>query len=506
MGLLAAAALAAACSPPPRSTAPVEACREVAWDGVPRPRNVVLVVNDTMRRDRVGIYGGLARTPVFDRLAREGFYFERMDAPAPWTKPSIATLFTGLHPSQHGVLTHPDLPRNGQPRRGRRLRTDVLAEDVVTLAEVMKQGGYRTAAFVANPWLKHRFGFAQGFDLYEDAFARGWQASGEEVVRAALAWLEDAGGAEPFFLYVHTIDSHGPYGRLDEADLERAADRIAADERPLYPGSRNYLTAQVRMTDGRPVAAAVEGPLRLAHLDLAYEKGIENFDHALGLLLNGLASHPASAETAILVTSDHGEALFERGWANHGRGLFDDEVGIPFAARMPGTTVRGPVDCPAGLVDVMVTLCTYLGLACPAANAGTSFLPAPGASGPPPPRYIVSEGVMSKPEHRAIRNEDYLLLYEPQGRPLAQEGSGPWFLYPVEGSQLDDSELLAHTPRPAAVEAAFQELAAGLRGAVPAYRAPQAPDVPLDIETRQQLEALGYLGDHADPGPETATE
>ena len=184
--LCAAALLAAACSPAPdpvARTEPVPACTALAWDGVPRRRNLVLIVNDTMRRDRLGAYGGRARTPAFDAFAAGGFHLTRMSSQAPWTKPSIATLFTGLYPSQHGLLTHPALPEPGQRTlRDHREETDVLAEEAVTMAEVLRDAGYRTAAFVANPWMKRRFGFAQGFDVYEDTFVQGWHVPGALIV------------------------------------------------------------------------------------------------------------------------------------------------------------------------------------------------------------------------------------------------------------------------------------------------------------------------------------
>ena len=123
---------------------------------VARP-NVVLIVNDTMRRDRGGAYDGQARTPHFDALAAERLLFWGATAPAPWTKPSIASLFTGLYPSQHGVATQPD--PSGAASAALE-ETDLLSGDLDTLAERFRSAGYRTAAFVSNPWLERRLGRA----------------------------------------------------------------------------------------------------------------------------------------------------------------------------------------------------------------------------------------------------------------------------------------------------------------------------------------------------------
>ena len=190
------------------------ACSEITLEQSPAHPGVVLIVNDTMRRDRVGIHGGAAATPHFDAFAREHLLFERAVTQSPWTKPSIASLFTSLYPSQHGVAADPATRDSTDVARdGALVEADVLSQDFVTLAEVLRGAGFRTAAFLSNPWLGSRFGFDQGFEIYDDSFA-SWGVSGRVVTREALAWLTDIGPDEPFFLYLHYIDSHRPYGRL----------------------------------------------------------------------------------------------------------------------------------------------------------------------------------------------------------------------------------------------------------------------------------------------------
>lgn len=502
--LCAAALLAAACSPAPdpvARTEPVPACTALAWDGVPRRRNLVLIVNDTMRRDRLGAYGGRARTPAFDAFAAGGFHLTRMSSQAPWTKPSIATLFTGLYPSQHGLLTHPALPEPGQRTlRDHREETDVLAEEAVTMAEVLRDAGYRTAAFVANPWMKRRFGFAQGFDVYEDTFVQGWHVPGALIVERALAWLEAQAGDGPWFLYLHTIDSHGPYGRLTPEDLARHAERIESDRRPL-PERALPLFDQIRLADGRTLRRGGV-PQRLAVIEAAYEKGIEDFDHALAAFLDAFDASPAAADTAVIVTSDHGEALFERGWGNHGQGLHADEIGVPFAARMPGVATRGAVDCPSGLIDVLATLCTYLGVPCPEPSFGVSLLRAPGETEPPAPRYVVAEGVMWRPAHRAIDNGHYKLLSEPDGRPRFDGVVPPLSLFAVDRDPDEREDLLADGGSREG-RAVLEVLAPRLVAAVPAYAGPAATRAPLEEDDRERLRALGYLD--AEPAPDEST-
>jgi arylsulfatase len=485
--------------------APDPPCNALRWNEPPRRRNVVLIVSDTMRRDRIGIYGGPARTPTFDRFARGNIYFTQAYAQAPWTKPSIATLFTGLYPSQHRVSTDPALPDQVGPGyvRGPKkiIETDVLSPEFVTLAEVMRDAGYRTAAFVSNPWLKRPFGFDQGFEVYRDEFANT-DMPGQSLTRHALGWLRGLTGDEHYFLYLHYMDSHNPYGRLTRSEVQERAEEIAADRRPLVPEAtaHSMITRVARYEDGDRVVESGIPPTR-ALLELIYDRGVENFNHTLGSILYTTAVKGGSEDTAVIVTSDHGEALFTRGWNDHGHGFFDDELALPLAGRLPGTSARNPVECPVGLIDVLATLCVYLGLECPEEkNFGTSFLaPHPGrwsfgrGSDDREPRYLVSEGVVRKPRHRLIRNRHFKLMFEPGGRRSHGASNSGYSLFAVAGEDAEDRDLLSPEHLRPEFEAVFSRLASALEWAVPSVEAPEPESVPLDEETQRRLEALGYL-------------
>jgi len=468
------------------------ACREIALAQPPAHPGVVLIVNDTMRRDRIGIHGGPAATPHFDAFAREHLLFERAVTQSPWTKPSIASLFTSLYPSQHGVAADPATRDSADVARDGALEeADVLSEDFVTLAEVLGGAGFRTAAFVSNPWLGSRFGFDQGFEIYDDSFA-SWGVSGRVVTREALAWLADIEPDEPFFLYLHYIDSHRPYGRLTP--------RRAASVRP-QPGDRfepdsdgdKLVRAALRLTDGRSVLDAA-GVASRALVAEAYDRGIEDFDRTLGAFLRRFRDMPAWERSAVLITSDHGEALFTRDYGNHGRGLYEDEIAIPLAVRLPGTTVeRSRIDCLVGLVDVMPTLCSYLGIACPDSASGWSFVSDLRSEPDTRRRYLVTEGVMHRPTHRAIRNRRYKLLYEPEGARDGRWRPGAFSLFDLEAdpSEQDDH---THTPwRFIQQRGVLREMTREMSSAVEAYEAPAMRQAPVDSDTRRRLRELGYL-------------
>jgi arylsulfatase len=488
---LAAAALAAGCA---RSTpaAPEPACRDIRRVAVPPDANLIVIVNDTNRRDRMGAYGGPAHTPAFDAFARAHLLFDRAFTQSPWTKPSVATLFTSLYPSQHGVADDPQIrsPFDVQ-RAGALLQADVLAPELDTLAEVLQRAGFETAAFVSNPWMEKRFGFDQGFELYDDSFAR-WGTPGEVVSRAALAWLAERGPTERFFVYLHYLDSHLPYGALDRAEVARRGAQLAADRRPLSEQAKAALRMIPRFQDGQPAVAAGAPPV-LGLIEMAYDAGLEKFDRALGQFLDAFARHPAYERTAILVTSDHGEALFAHGWGNHGLGLHDDEVAIPLAARLPGTAADGGrVQCLVGLIDVLPSMCAYLGVSCPAAAVGESFVPSAAGDTVAGARYLVSEGVAKQPSHRAVRNRAYKLLWEtgPQGDGKVKQN--PYSLFDVRADPQETMDLLADGGRSAQVEQVFATLSAALKSAVPPFSPPPKASAPVGGETRERLKALGY--------------
>ena len=181
------------------------ACGELRLGERSGSPNVLLVVADTWRRDSASAYGGGAATPVLEGLAAEGIRFTRAYSTAPWTKPAVASLFTGLAPAEHGVLSH--LDKHGQGAGI--IETDVLAPDLVTLAEDFQSAGYETGAIISNPWLVRPYGFDQGFDDFEDGLAQ-WHASAMDVTLGASLWLAERSAERPWFLYVHYLDPHRP--------------------------------------------------------------------------------------------------------------------------------------------------------------------------------------------------------------------------------------------------------------------------------------------------------
>jgi arylsulfatase A-like enzyme len=192
------------------------------------------------------------------------------------------------------------------------------------------------------------------------------------------------------------------------------------------------------------------------------------------------------------VTSDHGQALYQRGWAGHGHGFFDDEIGVPLVIRSPGLSADGPVDCPLGLVDLRSTLCDLLAVECGGLDQGRSLL----ASEAPPEPVVLSEGAALRPRHRAARDHRFKLIYEPDGRlPYgALQPQHAFSLYDLAADPQERRDLLAQPEGPE-VAATFARLRHGLESGIRELGLPQPEHAPLDPTTRRRLEALGYVGD-----------
>lgn len=496
---LAAVVLGCGTDPTPSELVGEPRCEELRVEAPLHDGNLIIVLNDTMRRDFVGAYGGAASTPRFDAFAAEHLLFEHVITQAPWTKPSIATLFTSLYPSQHQVATHSQLRRGAaadevaQEAAGAAgdepVESDVLAPSLETLAEVLQRSGMRTAAFVSNPWMVRPFGFDQGFEVYDDSFAR-WGADGDQVIERGLAWLDSLEEGERFFLYLHTIDTHRPYGRIPEDDIERRRRQSNAG-RPLTSPEGRAFARTLRLEGGQPALEVGFAPTD-ALVRAAYRSGVERFDAVFGRLLDALAERRSDWDrTALVVTSDHGEALYERGYGNHGRGLFDEETGVPLAARLPGVApARARVECLVGLVDLMPSLCDYLGAECPSIAQGWSFLRPPGATPTSERRLLVSESAMDEPARRSVRNRRFKLVFSPGDAATGREAS--YSLFDLERDPAEEFDRLAHGYRSAETDGAYRALRAALPEAVAALPAPERSAAEIDPELHRRLEAIGY--------------
>ncbi|MBK7877361.1 MAG: sulfatase [Planctomycetes bacterium] len=487
-----------------------------------RFEHIVVVSLDTVRADRLGCYGhAAARTPVLDALARRGIVFDAATAAAPTTLASHTAVFTGLHPHAHGVA------RNGF----------TVAAENVTLAELARASGFRTAAFLGSFALDRRFGLAQGFDTWDQAFDvdvdgnhEQMQRSAAQVTDAALSWVERE-GPERFLLFAHYFDAHAPYEPPPPFDV--------SPTRPTAPRSASLadvdvaVRAQQRRTTGRElgVQKTIVGGLDAALLDGAdgqtspadedlaalYDGEIAYVDRELGRLLDGLERKGLLRNALVVVFADHGETFAEHAdYWNHGLWTYDTTVRVPFlvVATGPGAEGLAPrrVPDPVSMVDVLPTVAALAGFAAPEGLDGTSLVDAM-RGGTLPRRAVFSEATqpvrVERPrtpatpwenalKAKCVRIGDFKLIRAPY---LAREQ-----LFDVAKDPGERRDLLR-----AGVEAS--ELAraplAELRAALDRFEREARPrpsrfDPSQTLETQAKLRGLGYDegANPDDPPPE----
>jgi len=296
------------------------------------PRLVVVYLMDALRADFVGhLSGPEGISPVIDRLAREGFTFRAHRSNAPNTLPSMRELFTGRI-----YLDQAAWDRFGPGRP--------------TPAEAFRRAGYRTGLFSGNQYVSATYGLARGFDhvsreaLFDVKANRMVNRNAEQVHAAALDWLESVPPNQPVFLYLHAIHPHNPYA--PPARFER---RFTAGIPSDIRGSTETLVA---LEHGRREATTADRE-RLRGLyagSLAYD------DAELGKLLAALGERYAPEETLVILTSDHGEELFEHGGALHGYTLYEELLRIPLVVWAPGRIRTGETTRPTATLDLHATL------------------------------------------------------------------------------------------------------------------------------------------------------
>jgi arylsulfatase A-like enzyme len=425
--------------------------------GSPASRpSIILISIDTLRADHLGAYGyARATSPHLDRLAADGVRFADVITQSTRTLASHKSIFAATLPSVH----------------------QLSLEGRITLAAAFRDAGYDTAAFVDGGFMHSRFGHGNGFDHYVDSLAEPAPRGGRPVadrgsggfatiLPEALAWL-DGRARRPFLLFLHTYDVHCPY----EPEEEYAHMFTGGREAPLdisgMCGKSHF--ADLEITE--PVAGWIK--------DL-YDAGIRQTDHRIGYLMQELERRDLLASILVVVISDHGESLGERGWFGHNR-LDTAQLFVPWIMAGPGLPAGAVIDAPAQLVDLAPTLLDYAGLAPLPETAGTSLMP-----------VIRGETSLSPARVRVCESKT--------GRALLQ---GPWVLEQELESGRPDRLYRRDTDPEAAVNllGPEEEQAGSILAAWESYAADLSvsagdlPDeeTPVDEEILRDLRALGYV-------------
>jgi choline-sulfatase len=284
---------------------------------VKAPKNVIVLLIDTLRADRLKPYTPSSRvkTPAFDDLAKRGTLFEWPMSPENWTKPSVASVLTGLYPQTHGATK----------------MESVLGQKALLISEHLKAQGFSTGSFIANGYVSDRFGFAQGWDHYTNFIRERKNTDAENLFREAADWIETRKG-DRFFAYIQTIDPHVPYDPPDQfLKMYDARD---------YDGQvKNRLTP--KLLEEAKKSKVVFSERDKVRLNALYDGEISYHDHYFGKFLERLEAMGALEDTLIVITSDHGEELDDHGSWGHGHSVYNELLRVPLVFYMPGNVPSG---------------------------------------------------------------------------------------------------------------------------------------------------------------------
>jgi arylsulfatase A-like enzyme len=412
-----------------------------------RPPNVLLISIDTLSREHVSAYGyPRATTPGLDRLAAEGAMFTDAVSTTNWTLPAQLSALSGLSPDSHRVQD----------------KHDSLPESVLMLAQIFREEGAATAGFVSHIYLDRKYGFARGFDEYDNAPDQ----LATQVTSKAADWLARHAG-ERFFLFLHYFDPHWNL-RPPPEFLRRFApagvDPARGDFRFLFH----------HLDPGNPMSAE-----DLSEVTALYDAEVAFTDYNVGLLVTHLRRAGVLDDTIVVIFSDHGEEIGEHGAFGHGTHLHGEIVGIPLIARYPHRIEGGGViDAPASITDIPATILDLAGLQIPEQflEEGTSLFPEKDGQGRLRGRTRVAASSRWGPRRFSVIRDGYKLMTAATYQPVAFErhpdGRVDGFrtspvmfneqLYRVSEDPDERTDFL-RTPEPEGLNSEYERIASGLR-------------------------------------------
>jgi len=415
--------------------------------------NVLVYVVDTMRADHLGLYGYPRNvSPTIDQFGDGAIVFDHAIAQTSWTKPAVASIFTGLRATAHGV-------NHRQHRLASRFRT---------LAEVLSDASYRTVAFTTNAYFSADSGLRQGFDEFDLQPARA-----DSVNQKIFDWLDRNSQEEPFFLYVHTIDPHAPYDPPESYRRE-----FAPDVRDPAAGSFEHIR-------GLAFGEIPRTPQTDQDLVDLYDAEIAFADQQFGLLLENLRARGLYDEMLVVFASDHGEGFYEHGIQGHGWDLYRESIQVPLILKLPRTSSGKRVPELAQQIDLLPTLLELVGIEVPNVLRGRSLVP------------LLSDG--SLPDTDQVPVFSYM---DYDGREGMSVIRGQWKLIEPLSAGFGRSREFYHRfqdPEEQQDLASEYPVLAGhlatliRQQLLELEQLPEVETMEFDDETRQQLKALGYL-------------
>ncbi|HEX4955725.1 MAG TPA: sulfatase [Thermoanaerobaculia bacterium] len=442
-----------------------------AWyraGAAPDPQTPVLILLvDALRADGLGVYGNLRpASPAIDAFARDAVLFRQAIAQSTFTKTSIASLLTARNPYHHGLYWGSHVDASGV------FTSDLLAEEELTLAEILREKDYLTTAWVQNSHLRESMGFAQGFvDFFEQ------QGSIARIHRRSSPFFSGPGRRYPFFAYLHYIDLHDPYRPKPPYD------RMWATGRDVYAGidlaEWGAFLDQVRKGQ-RAIA-----PEDLTELRALYDGQIRAIDEEIGRLVARLKASGLYEKSLIVLTADHGDGFGEHGFIGHSTAPYEELVRVPLLVKLPGGRAAGTVvEEQVRLIDVAPTILDALGYKVRPSMDGCSLLPLIDGSAAVGARPVACTLAVTE-------------IAEEEGYPGLSLRTGRWKLIHREKKGDELYDLVADpgetVNRIAEADEEGRRLAEAARAIVASRKANRGGQILLDPKTIQELKALGYV-------------
>ncbi|MEM7584154.1 MAG: sulfatase [Acidobacteriota bacterium] len=450
------------------------------------PQGVIVVLADTLRRDRLSIYGyERDTTPHLARLAEGGTVFERPIAQGSWTKVSVPSILTSLYATTHGLYE----PQHRIPA------------SATTLAEVFREAGYATMATASVAFAGQMSNLHQGVEVLHERESlpeldHSRSKSARTFVDRLLPWLEDHRDV-PFFVFLHVFDPHDPYEPYPPYDTlyTTAEENAAQDERSevLHEAFENMEQAYMHLPSTEQLEQAdVDADTFVAHELDWYDASIRAMDAEVGRLLEGLERLGLEDDVLIAFTSDHGEEFLDHGRHFHGTSTYGELTNVPLVLHWPEVVPAQRVPNVVQLIDVMPTLLDLARLPTPEDVQGQSLLP-----------LLTGGDWRQRPaftERRRQADTFYLpeidsLAVVAEGWKLIQNTARPedyaeFELYDHARDPLDQHDLASEHPE---VVERLAGLIAEWQAAASAAKLSPAEDADMSPEELEKLRALGYI-------------
>ncbi len=456
--------------------------------------NVVLIVIDTLRADRVSSYGyAKPTTPRIDAFAARGVRFENAFSTSSWTLPAHASMFTGLYPIEHGA-TQENTKLDGRAK---------------TLAEAFTADGYATLGVSGNGVINRNSGLTRGFSRFVEAWRKlggkgqppehGWFVPKDHPnVVAVRDFLRDLESGEPFFAFVNFVEVHGPY-----------TPPPAFRDRFLSPASPSRLveSAATRGAAGYYLDKKSISDAEFQVLSDLYDGEVGYVDALVGALVDEIEAAGVLDNSLVVITSDHGENLGGHGHFRHVFSLYNDTVRVPLIALLPDGARAGEVrQEPVSLVDLFATLLVAARIDLSGDRQSRDILAKNLDDGPIFAEYYFPLQALGLFDSDNERHRAALTPYMRRLRSVQADGwrflwssDGKHELYNIERDPTESVNLAGN----ADVESRADRLSASLddfvesRGGRPPLPSAALSSTgafrDLDAETEQQLRELGYL-------------